>query len=103
MKMTILTACEACAKMGRSTNCCDVKITMWIMIGIISVVVICAVSFVYLKCKELKAHALSETNKRNWAVEDKRYKTKSELLDMKLKKLNDADYISEIDRALNEK
>lgn len=102
MKSMMLTACTTCAKMN-VTNNCDVQIAMWIMIGIVAIVAICVVGFILLKYKELNASALSEVNKRKWEIEDKEYKRKTELLDLKLKKLNEADYISEIDKVLNEK
>ena len=102
MKMTLLAACETCAKM-RGTNCCDVEITKSIMTGIVLIAAICAAAYIVVKFIDACFKACQERKKKEWEEKEADRKRDRELLDMKLKKLNDADYISEITRVLNEK
>lgn len=82
--MTILAACEACAKMGRSTNCCDVKITELIMNGIVLIVAICAVGFIVAKLIDVCFKACQERRKKAWEEKEADRKKDRELLDRKL-------------------
>lgn len=82
--MTILAACEACAKMGRCTNCCDVKITESIMSGIALIVAICAGGYIVVKLIDVCFKACHERRKKKWEKEEADRKRDMELLDKKL-------------------
>lgn len=83
MKMTILAACGACAKM-RETNCCDVNITESIMNGIALIVAICAVGFIVSKLIDACFKVCQEKRKKKWEEKEANWKRDRELLDRKL-------------------
>lgn len=108
MQMTILAACEACAKMGRCTNCCDVKITESIMSGIALIVAICAGGYIVVKLIDVCSKACQERRKKKWEKEEADRKRDMELLDKKLDKLKESklsfdDFISKFDSIIPNK
>lgn len=84
MQMTILAACEACAKMGRCTNCCDVEITESIMHRIVPIVAICVGGFLVAKLIDVCSNACQERRKKKWEKKEADWKKDRELLDKKL-------------------
>lgn len=83
MKMTILAACGACAKMS-GTNCCDVKITESIMSGVALIVAICVGGYVVVKLIDACSKACQEKRKKKWEENEAIWKRDRELLDRKL-------------------
>ena len=83
MKMTVLAACEACAKM-RMANCCDVKITESIMSGIAWIVAICVGGYVVMKLIDACSKACQEKRKKKWEENEANRKRDREQLDREL-------------------
>lgn len=89
--MTILAACEACAKM-RVTNCCDVKITESIMSGIAWIVAICIGGYVVVKLIDVCSKACQEKRKKEWEEKEAERKRDRVLLDKKLEIMKELCY-----------
>ena len=92
MKMTILAACGACAKM-RVANCCDVKITESIMSGIAWIVAICVGGYVVVKLIDVCSKACQEKRKKKWEENEADRKMDRELLDKKLEIMKELCYM----------